>query len=81
MKKIFILFGLSLFVSCGQTKSQSTKVKDFSKVDVTKYLNSITAPELSKHLYIVAADSMQGRDTGSEGQKKAGTYLISEYKK
>ena len=81
MKKIFILFGLSLFVSCGQPKSQSTKVKDFSKVDVTKYLNSITASELSKHLYIVAADSMQGRDTGSEGQKKAGSYLISEYKK
>lgn len=50
-------------------------------VDLTKYLNTITASELEKHLYIVAADSMQGRDTGSEGQKKAGKYLISEYQK
>ncbi len=81
MKKIIILFGLSAFLSCAQTKSQPTKVKDFSKVDVTKYLNTITASELSKHLYIVASDSMQGRDTGSEGQKKAGKYLISEYEK
>ena len=46
-----------------------------------KYMQSITAKELKKHLYIVAADSMQGRETGSDGQKKAGRYLISEYLK
>jgi Zn-dependent M28 family amino/carboxypeptidase len=81
MKKV-LLFGIyCLFLSCGPFKAQPTKIKDFSKVDVTKYLNTITASELSKHLYIVAADSMQGRDTGSEGQKKAGKYLISEYEK
>lgn len=42
---------------------------------------SITAQDLKKHLYIVASDEMEGRDTGSEGQKKAGRYLISEYQK
>ncbi len=47
----------------------------------SKYLQSITANELKKHLFIVAADSMQGRQTGSGGQKKAGNYLIEEYKK
>lgn len=81
MKKIIVLFGLSLFISCGQPKSQGTKGTDFNNVDVSRYLKTITASELSKHLHIVASDSMQGRDTGSEGQKKAGKYLIAEYEK
>ena len=43
--------------------------------------NSITANELKTHLHVVASDEMQGRDTGGEGQKKAGKYLIGEYEK
>ncbi|WP_432671506.1 M28 family metallopeptidase [Flavobacterium sp. SM2513] len=81
MKKILIFLSFTLFLNCGHPKSKMTKPIDYGTVDITKYLNTITAAELSKHLYIVAADSMQGRDTGSEGQKKAGRYLISEYKK
>jgi hypothetical protein len=48
--------------------------------DPTPYVNSITADELKKHLFTIADDDMEGRDTGSEGQKKAGEYLISQYK-
>jgi Zn-dependent M28 family amino/carboxypeptidase len=44
-------------------------------------MKTITAEDLKKHLYIIAADSMQGRETGSAGQKKAGRYLIGEYQK
>jgi Zn-dependent M28 family amino/carboxypeptidase len=36
--------------------------------------------DLKTHLYIVASDEMQGRETGSAGQKKAGEYLINQYK-
>ena len=46
-----------------------------------KYIDQITSSALKSHLTIVAADEMQGRDTGSEGQKKAGKYLISQYQK
>lgn len=46
-----------------------------------KSMESITADELKTYLYIVAADDMEGRDTGSEGQKKAGRYLIEQYQK
>ena len=46
-----------------------------------KSFKSIDAEQLKKHLYIVASDEMEGRDTGSEGQKKAGRYLIDKYKK
>lgn len=44
-------------------------------------MNSITANELSDHLYLVASDAMEGRDTGTKGQKEAGKYLIEQYSK
>jgi hypothetical protein len=66
---------LAISISCvGQKRSLSI-------TDPTKYMNTITAGELKTHLYIVAADSMEGRDTGSKGQKKAGMYLINQYQK
>ncbi len=51
------------------------------EVDVVKYINSITSNELKTHLTIVASDNMEGRETGSEGQKRAGRYLIEQYQK
>lgn len=44
-------------------------------------LESITATELKNHLYTIASDKMEGRQTGSKGQKKAGKYLIQQYHK
>jgi hypothetical protein len=41
---------------------------------------SIKAEELKKNLMVIASDEMQGRDTGSEGQKAAGKYMINFYK-
>jgi Zn-dependent M28 family amino/carboxypeptidase len=49
-------------------------------IDPTKYINTITAADLKTHLYVVASDEMEGRETGSVGQKKAGEYIISQYK-
>lgn len=51
----------------------------FAQVQPIKYIKSITKESLKTNLYIVAADEMEGRDTGSKGQKKAGEYLISQY--
>ena len=75
MKKIIFLLAFSCFASCQGTKDISTK----SIYNPTKYSNTITADELKTHLYIVASDSMEGRQTGSAGQKRAGNYLISQY--
>ncbi len=36
---------------------------------------TITAAELERHLYILAAPEMEGRETGTEGQRKAAAYL------
>ena len=77
MKKIVVLSLLTfLLVSCSSTSKLNTK----KEVSVSSYLNIIDPTDLSKHLYIVASDEMGGRDTGSEGQKKAGEYLIEQYK-
>lgn len=78
MKRIFLFSLLGAVLSCNTTKT--TQNKDYTKADVAKYMNTITADDLKKHLYIVASDEMEGRDTGEPGQKKAGEYLISQYK-
>ena len=79
MKKIISTGLLSLTIlGCS---SQQNAVKTTAIVDQTKYINSITSDELKTHLTIVASDKMEGRETGSEGQKMAGKYLIEQYKK
>nr|WP_314865050.1 M28 family peptidase [uncultured Flavobacterium sp.] len=75
MKKLLFLSLIALGTSC----KNGALVTSNKNVDPTKYMKTITAEELKKHLYIIAADSMEGRETGSVGQKKAGRYLISQY--
>ena len=48
--------------------------------DAAKYAASITPSDLKKHLVIIASDSLEGRDTGSPGQKKAADYVSKYYK-
>lgn len=77
MNKIYLLGLWCLVLSCGST--QTTANKDYSKADIAKYMNTITEDDLKEHLYIIASDEMEGRNTGEPGQKKAGKYLIKEY--
>lgn len=46
-----------------------------------KSAESITQEDLKRNLYVIASDEMEGRETGSEGQKKAGRYMIGQYQK
>lgn len=46
----------------------------------TTYANSITAEDLKKHLYIVAGAEMEGRETATEGQRKAAAYIENHFK-
>ena len=77
MKKIVILLLIASAFSCKNT--QAVISKDNS--DPTKYLNLISEKNLKTMLYVVASDEMEGRETGSKGQKKAGLYMIEQYKK
>ena len=54
--------------------------KTFAQNDVaTKYGNLITGAELKKHLTIIAGDEFEGRETGTEGQRKAATYIEKQF--
>ena len=46
-----------------------------------KYAKYITVDNAKKHLTIIAADDMEGRETGKPGADKAANYLAGEYKK
>ena len=69
MKKL-ILSTLIIFQSI-ISYSQLENAKRFAK--------TITEKDLKKHLYTYASDEFEGRNTGSEGQKKAVEYLKNFY--
>ena len=54
----------------------------FAQNDVAaKYAATITGGNLKTHLSIIASADMQGRETGTEGQRKAATYIETQFKK
>ncbi len=69
MKKT-ILISFGLFV-CNHLLAQSIK---------TKYEETIKEDDLKRHLTYISSDEMEGRDTGSEGQKKVGKYIVEHFK-
>src|SRR5882757_8243246 len=42
---------------------------------------AITTADLRQRLYLIAADSLMGRETGSEGAFKASAYVASEFRR
>ena len=44
-----------------------------------KYAATITKDGLKKQLTIIASDEMQGRETGTEGQRKAAAYIAGQF--
>ncbi len=75
MKKLFVLSTLIVFAACDSYKKTADKNVDYA----VKYANTITAKDLSKHLFIYASDEFEGRNTGEPGQKKAVAYLKDFY--
>ena len=70
MRKLLIVPGLLIY-SCIA----------FAQTDnAAKYAAGITKEDLKKHLTIIASDEMEGRETGTEGQRKAAAYIESQFK-
>lgn len=70
MKKFFVLvLALSTLNGFAQKKG---KPESYAKI--------ITAENLKKRLYIVAGPEMEGRQTATEGQRKAAAYIESQFK-
>ncbi len=45
-----------------------------------RYAETITGADLKKHLSVVASAEMEGRETGTEGQRKAAAYISGQFK-
>jgi len=69
MKKIVLLLSLLVCISIA-----------FAQSDAAKYAATITGNNLNKHLSIIASAEMEGRETGTEGQRKAAAYIESQFK-
>jgi hypothetical protein len=81
MKKIWLIT-ISILLSCNTTQrtAEDTEVKKKVDYNPLPYASTILEDELKEMLYAYASDSFQGRETGTEGQKKAVNYLKSKYK-
>src|SRR5687767_8044344 len=47
--------------------------------DPAKYAATITKEDLNRQLSIVAGAEMEGRETATEGQRKAAAYIAGEF--
>lgn len=76
------LIGL-IFISMGcagpQPATQTDTIPSSDTDRLLTYQNEIQTDFLKKHLSAFAADSMEGRETGTEGLEKAADYLVSQY--
>ncbi len=76
--KYYLLLGLSLlFISCNT--AQTSSKQNITSLSRTDYANTITSEDLKTLLYEFADDKMQGRMTGTDGQKMAAKYLKDFY--
>lgn len=76
MKILFIAAISSFIFSCNATQNTTD-----SKTQSVEYANTITSAELKTLLYVYAGDEMEGRMTGSKGQRKAAEFIRDFYKK
>ena len=71
---IFGLISLLLFLNCGTKTPPTALTSNNSKLTPKQLGETITSDELKEHPYIYASDEFEGRETGTEGQKKAVNY-------
>lgn len=52
----------------------------FISFSQNKFSETITKEEIKEHVYYLASDELEGRDTGKPGQKKAAEYIANQFK-
>jgi len=75
MIKLVAIAGLLMLSMTGMAQKKKQKAPD-----PQQFAASITTEDLSKHLYIIAGKEMEGRETATEGQRKAAAYIENHFK-
>ena len=76
MTRIISLFTVAMCLGFGPLLNAQTL---FHTDSAQEWASTITADELSGLLHILAADSMEGRETGKLGQRKAAAFLAGQF--
>lgn len=71
---LLLAFSTNVF---SQSQTLTISVPEADKADI----HAVHKDNLKRHLSILASDSLEGRETGSPGIKKAAEYIVSEFKK
>lgn len=69
MNKLFLFISFVLVVDVNAQVSEPAKT----------YSNSITSADLKDNLSIIASDAMEGRETGTRGQKMAAAFIANHF--
>ncbi|MDB5273170.1 MAG: peptidase [Chitinophagaceae bacterium] len=72
--KSAILFFLLAFLTTLSVQAQSP-----FKDGALNYAQYITPSQIKQHVYVLASDSLEGRETGKPGQFKAADYLVKQF--
>ncbi|RXP52337.1 M28 family peptidase [Lutibacter sp. HS1-25] len=87
MKNILFIILFLPFIYCGKTANFSEITLPFIQNPALitgdlafEYSKIITPKDLKTHLYVMASDEFEGRNTGEPGQKLAAEYLKDFYK-
>ena len=70
----YLLFAIPLFAIT------LSPLSVFAQDIASQYAQTITTQDLERHLRVISNDSLEGRDTGSRGQKKAAKYVSDYFK-
>jgi hypothetical protein len=60
--------------------SEKRKFRDYKLPDAKPFASTIKADDLKQILYVLASDSLEGRETGEKGQKKAAEFIAGHFK-
>lgn len=74
---LFVIFPALLIGSCAGTETLQDQHGQTDQL--LEYSELITSEFLRTHLEVLAHDSLMGRDTGSEGERLAASYIINQY--
>ena len=82
MKMYYLLIILFVwhFIAAAQENKNANAAAINDLNTLSTYQSLITPSLLAAHVYYLAADEMQGRETGSPGQKLAANYLATQYR-
>lgn len=73
MKKLILFLALFSF--------NSILFAQYNPLEIQKEMaNTITSSELKNYLTVISSDDFEGRETGTEGQRKAAKYIAEQFK-